>query len=82
MTTQDFYKRVSLGPCLRGHFTITILFRNKEYKCTSTNTLAIDALSDYCADYNSRSSDNHYYKTYKQAFVALWEECKAKNDLS
>ncbi len=65
---------MNIGACLRGQFSVEIYFRGKKYCCMSNNTLAYDCI---------RSNDEGlvYYSSVKQALLALWNECKAKNSL-
>lgn len=60
-----------------GHKKISIIYRGKEYKCTSTNTQASDRINS-----DKEGIDNNsYYKTKKQAYLSLYNECKQANNL-
>lgn len=77
MTTEDLIKRVDYGFRGHGHYNVTIRFRGKEYRCVTTNMMAIDAAGD-----DSLAVDrDRYYTTQKQALLSLYNECKLKNDL-
>lgn len=71
MTLRELENRVTIGVVLQGHFKVTIEYRGKSYSCISTDTLASDCI---------RYDDKSYY-TRKQAFQALYDYCKTKNDL-
>ena len=58
-----------------GHYMITIEYRNKKYKCTTTNMMAIDRIG------NEQKTHGEFYGTEKEALLCLWNECKRKNDL-
>jgi hypothetical protein len=77
MNTTQLTKKVSFGFAGYGHQRVVITFRGKEYKCTSTNTSATDRISDD----NDGINHDSYYKTKKQAFMSLFNECKQKNNL-
>ena len=69
-------KIVSFGFAGYGHQRISILFRGKEYHCTSTNTSATDRIGSDNGNYSGG-----VYKTEKQAFISLYNECKRANKL-
>lgn len=72
MTTRQLKDRVDyIGPTFKGHFKVKILYRNEWYYTYSTNTLAKDAILN---------QERHYY-TERQAYQALYDECKAANSL-
>lgn len=75
MTTRELKNKVSTSFKSYGHFNVEITYRAKQYTCTTTNTMAIDRISD------DRITPDKYYVTEKQALMALWDECKLKNDL-
>lgn len=77
MTTTQLQKKVSFGFSGYGHNTVTITFRGKEYKCTSTNTSATDRIMDD----NDGINHDTYYTTKKQALISLYKECKQANNL-
>ena len=72
MTLEQLEERVNWQWTGYGTYRVTIVYRGKEYHCTSHNTLASD---DYQSD--SRS----YYKTDKQCLMAFYDECKRANHL-
>ena len=75
MTTLELQTRINTYFSSYGHFIVSITYRDKEYTCTTTNTMAIDCMYNEGVDYD------RYYKTAKQALLALWDECKTKNNL-
>jgi hypothetical protein len=77
MNTTQLQKRVSFGFAGYGHNKVTIIFRGKEYKCTSSNTQATDRIMDD----NDGINHDTYYSTKKQAFMSLYNECKRANNL-
>lgn len=77
MTTTQLINKVSFGFAGYGHNKVTITFRGKQYTCTSTNTSAIDRISDD----NDGINNDTYYKTKKQALMSLFNECKQANNL-
>lgn len=60
-----------------GHQKISIIYRGKEYKCTSTNTIATDRIKDD----NEGVDKNAYYTTKKAAYLSLYNEVKRANNL-
>ena len=77
MTTTQLQKKVSFGFAGYGHQRVVITFRGKEYHCKSTNTSATDRIFDD----NDGINHDAYYKTKKQAFISLYNECKQANNL-
>jgi hypothetical protein len=77
MNTTQLQKRVSFGFSGYGHNKVTITYRGKEYKCTSSNTQATDRIMDD----NDGINHDTYYSTKKQAFMSLYNECKRANNL-
>lgn len=77
MNTNYYRSRTKVGICTWGQFDITITYRGKTYHCTSNSTLAYDRLDD------DNYPDNYIIGFYsnKQAWKALYEECKRKNNL-
>jgi hypothetical protein len=73
MTTQQFYHRIDLRLSSYGHYRVTIQYRNKQYSCTTTNSMAVDRLNS-----DERMT---FYPTEKSALIALWNECKRANNL-
>lgn len=74
MTKKELYNRITLGTCLSGQFTVTIEYRGKEYRCKSNDTLAYDSIR-----FDPEPGESYY--TPKRALMALWNECKEKNNL-
>ena len=73
MTEQELKDRIKVEWKGYGSYRITIKFRNKFYSCISHNSLAYDDMDSY---------DNHSsYYTSKQAYQALYDECKRANNL-
>lgn len=71
MTLKELENTMTIGTCVGGTFEITMEYRGKTYSCKSTNTLAYDAY---------KGNETHYYKTKKQALMALRAECKIANN--
>lgn len=71
MTLKELENTMTIGTCVGGTFEITMEYRGKTYSCKSTNTLAYDAY---------KGDETHYYKTKKQALLALRAECKIANN--
>jgi hypothetical protein len=78
MNTNQLTRKVSFSFLGYGHKRIVITFRGKEYHCISTNTDATDRISDD----NDGINKNAYYTTKKQAYEALYNECKRANNLN
>jgi len=76
MTTQELKNRITTIFSGYGHQKVTIEFRNKTYSCITTNTIATDRIGD------EEIRPNAFYVTEKQALLALWDECKRKNNLN
>ena len=76
-TLNQLQKNVSFFFSGYGHNKVTIKFRGKEYECISTNTHATDRIKDD----NEGLDRNSYYKTKKQAYLSLYNEVKAANNL-
>lgn len=79
MTLQQLSDKIDLGICLHGQFNVTIRYRGGEYRCKSNNTLAYDRIKG-SDDWNSDKEIQCGY-TLKQAYQALWDECKRENDI-
>lgn len=77
MTTQQLSQRVSFRFGGYGHFRIEIEYRNYLYTALTTNTLALDRVNDNTLV--DRARQNGY--TRRQALLALYNECKLKNNL-
>ena len=72
-TLNQLIKIVSFGFSGYGHYKVTIIYRGKEYKCTTTNMEAIDA---------AKEGDNEKGRpTRRQAFLSLYNEVKRANNL-
>ena len=78
MTTLQLKQKVSFFFSGYGHKKVTIIYRGKEYSCTSTNTIATDRIN---SDDAERKTPKGFYTTLKQAYLSLWNECKRANDL-
>lgn len=59
-----------------GTHRVYIIYRGKEYSCLTHNTIATDRLR-HRYERDSRSVEGG--GTEKQAYLALWNECKRKN---
>lgn len=59
-----------------GTLRVEITYNGKKYSCNTHNTLATDRLKD--DDY---IRDRSLYGSKKQAYLALYEECKQKNNI-
>jgi hypothetical protein len=77
MNTTQLQRKVSFGFAGYGHNKVFITYRGKQYKFTSTDTDATDRIMD---DEDGINHDK-YYKTKKQAFMSLYNECKRANNL-
>jgi translation initiation factor IF-3 len=75
-TLKNLERKISFFFSGYGHNKVTIKFRGKEYKCTSTNTQAIDRIKD-----DNEGMKDSYYKTKKQAYLSLYNEVKRANNL-
>ena len=78
MTTKELKNRVRFMFSGYGHKKVTIKYRNKEYSCISTNTVATDRIN---SDIDGVDKDSFLIRTKKQAYLALYNECKLKNNL-
>jgi hypothetical protein len=76
-TLKNLERKISFFFSGYGHNKVTIIYRGKEYKCTSTNTQATDRIQDD----NDGVNNNSYYKTKKQAYLSLYNEVKRANNL-
>lgn len=75
MTTSQLKDKIRTSFAGHGHFKVEIEYRGKKYNCTTTDTMAIDKIGD------DRIEPKAFYVSEKQALMALWNECKRKNDL-
>jgi hypothetical protein len=71
-TLNQLQKIVSFSFSGYGHYKVTIIYKGKEYKCTTTYMPAIDA---------ARSGEKTMGLTQKQAFLSLYNEVKRANNL-
>lgn len=55
-----------------GHYKVIIEYRGKRYYCTTTDSLAYD-----CIMFGGAK----FFYTERTALLALWRECKRKNNL-
>ena len=78
MTIQKLLNKVSISWKSYGTYNVTIEFRGNSYSCISTDTMAYDRIKsrDGMNDYRSE-----FGYTYKQAWEALYDECKRANNL-
>lgn len=77
MTTKQLINKLSFAFSSYGCYYVGIIYRGKPYRCTSTNTQALDRINDD----NDGINNDAYYKTKKQAFMSLYNECKQANNL-
>jgi len=74
MTTAQLSSRIDASRTSSyGHYKVTIQFRGKEYSCITTDALAYDRYLD---------DEAKGFYTQKGACLALWNECKRKNNLA
>lgn len=78
MTLQELKTKVErIEKTGYGHWRVTIKYRNKNYSCTTMNSMAVDATSyDEC---ERRSS--YFYPTCRKGYEALYNECLRSNSL-
>ena len=62
-----------------GHFSISIEIDGKEFKATTTNTMAIDAAFDDC--YDDQDNSGRYYESRREAQEALVNEILRTNKI-
>ena len=62
-----------------GHFSISIEIDGKEFKATTTNTMAIDAAFDDC--YDDVDNSGRYYESREEAQEALVNEILRVNKI-
>ena len=78
MTLQELKTKVDrIEKIGYGHWKVTIIYRNKKYSCTTTNSMAVDATT---YDENEKRS-GHFYPTCKKGYEALYNECLRANEL-
>lgn len=78
MTTRELRDRITIQKTGYGHWKVTIEYRGRRYSCTTTNSLAVD---DTQLEEWERRKNTCGYSTCKQAYQALYDECKRANDL-
>lgn len=74
MKTSELQQRIDVRTTTSyGHYKVTIEYRGKQYSCITTDALAYDRYLD----------DDAKGKLYtaRTACLALWRECKRKNNL-
>lgn len=62
-----------------GHFGISIEMDGKEFRTTTTNTMAIDAAIDDC--YDDEDNSGRFYKSREEAQEALVDEILRANEM-
>ena len=62
-----------------GHFSISIEIDGKEFKATTTNTMAIDVAFDDC--YDDVDNSGRYYESRREAQEALVNEILRANKI-
>lgn len=73
MTTAQLSSRIDARTTTSyGHYKVTIKYRGKQYSCITTNALAYDKYMD---------EDAKGFYNQRRALLALWNECKRKNNL-
>lgn len=77
MTTRELRDRTRVEWCGYGLYKVTIMYRGREYRCHSNNSLAYDRIDD--PDHSERWVSGGY--TNKGAWQALYNECKIKNNI-
>ena len=76
-TIQFYRDHTTVTKISQGAYKIIIDYRSKEYTCYSNNSEAYDRIDD------DNYPDNYVIGRYsnKQAWAALYNECKQKNNL-
>ena len=78
MTLDQLRERVREEWCGYGTHRVHITWRSRVYTCITHNTLATDRIrSRYEKDPRCVEGGG----TEKEAYLALWEECKRKNGI-
>lgn len=77
MTTKQLLNRIDFMFSGHGHYRLTLSYRGKEYKHTTTNMQAIDAAKEDFPPIRR----GEYYETQKQALQALYNEVKQAHNL-
>ena len=62
-----------------GHFSISIEIDGKEFKATTTNTMAIDVAFDDC--YDDKDNSGNYYESREEAQKDLVNEILRVNKI-
>ena len=75
MTEKDISSKITIHWKGYGTYRVTITYRRKIYSCISHNSQAYDMRNW------EKGEPRTYYNTRKQALMALYNECKRKNDL-
>ena len=63
-----------------GHFQVSIEIKGKQYKTTTTNTMAIDAAFDDC--YDDNDNNGRYYESREEAREDLINEIFRANNIN
>ena len=61
-----------------GHWRVTFTYRGRNISCTTTNSLAVDAMALHEWE---RRRGACGYSTCKQGYMTLYDECKRANNL-
>lgn len=80
MSLDELMDKVSVRQIGSGCYKVTIEYRGKFYQCRSNNSFAYDRLVAQSYQESDRQILSEY--TLKQAFQALYDECKRKNSLN
>lgn len=70
-------KQITIFPNGYGHFEIKTFIRGKQYRATTTNTLAVDRYKDD----ETGNTRGKFYNSQNQAAAALYNEIKRANNL-
>lgn len=62
-----------------GHFSISVEIDGQEFKCTTTNTMALDAAFDDC--YDDVDNSGRYYESREEAQEDLVNEILRANEI-
>ena len=79
MTLKQLKDKVSVTWAGYGTFQVEMEYRGKIYRCVTHNAPAYDRITG-SDDWNS-DREVHCFHTLKQAYMALLDECKRKNDI-
>lgn len=60
-----------------GHYRVTFTYRGRNISCTTTNSLAVDAM----VLHEWERKRGAFYPTCKTAYLALYNECKRANGI-